>query len=62
MVGECPFLERIVYKTVKGEMVKHYCKARGLRDVLDRDTWKKICLKGGRCVVRENAEKLLGKK
>jgi len=56
-LDKCPFLERVVYRTMRGEMVKHYCIARGLRDVLDRDTWGKKCLKGEWCIIRESLQR-----
>ena len=52
----CPFLEEKVYTTTKGRMVKHYCKARGLMDVLNKEAWKNICLKDGFCIIRKQTE------
>jgi hypothetical protein len=55
----CPFLEEKVYTTIKGRMVKHYCKARGLMDVLNKEAWKNICLKDGFCIIRKQTEERL---
>ena len=40
-------------------MVKHYCKARGLMDVLNKDAWKHTCLKDGFCIIRQQTEERL---
>jgi hypothetical protein len=55
----CPFLEQKTYTTRKGRMVKHYCKARGLMDVLNKEAWKHTCLKDGFCIIRQHAEEWL---
>ena len=52
----CPFLTVQTYSTMKGEMKRHYCTARGLKDILPKTTWKNICLKGGICIIRQAQE------
>jgi hypothetical protein len=55
----CPFLEQKTYTTRKGRMAKHYCKARGLMDVLNRETWEHICMKEASCIIRKQVEEML---
>jgi hypothetical protein len=55
----CPFLTVQTYSTMKGEMKRHYCTARGLKDILPKTTWKNICLKGETCVIRQNVQGII---
>jgi hypothetical protein len=55
----CPFLTVQTYSTLKGEMKRHYCTARGLKDILPKTTWKNICLKGETCVIRQNVQGII---
>jgi len=59
IVMPCSFLVEKTYTTRKGRMVKHYCKARGLMDTLNKETWKHICLKDAFCIIRQQAEERL---
>jgi hypothetical protein len=58
----CPFLTFETHQTLRGEIKKYYCTARGLKDVLDGRTARKICLKSGKCIIREQREEELGLK
>jgi ketopantoate reductase len=55
----CPFLTVQTYSTMKGEMKRHYCTARGLKDILPKTTWKNICLKGETCIIRQNLQDII---
>jgi hypothetical protein len=59
MEKACPFLESKLYKKAKGEMKKYYCIARGLSDVLNRETVRQTCLKSAKCIIREQNEERL---